>query len=74
MLEVLQVEALLEEQRTQSEALKEELERLEIEKESQLQNEQQTISLLVSEKSSLAAELQRLEGAESSKTYQGLGI
>lgn len=70
-LEVQQVEALLEEQRNQSKDLKEELERLEVEKDAQLQNEQQTISLLVSEKSSLAAELQRLEGVESSKAYCG---
>ena len=44
-----------------------ELRQLEIEKENALKNEQRTISLLVSEKSSLMAEVQRLADVDSSK-------
>lgn len=41
------------------------VQRLQAENETLQQNQQQTISLLVSEKASLAAELERLEGVES---------
>jgi myosin protein heavy chain len=64
-----EVEALLEEQRAQSKKSNEQLQRLEAEKQALLRNEQQTISLLVSEKSSLTAELQRLETVESGMAH-----
>ena len=67
MIEVQQTEALLQEQRVHSKTLTEQLQQLEFEKETLLRNERQTVSLLVSEKSSLTAELERLEGIESGK-------
>ncbi|KAF8240740.1 hypothetical protein L208DRAFT_1230455 [Tricholoma matsutake] len=57
--------SLMSERLQALESLAEQLERLQVEKETSLQNERQTISLLVSEKSSLTAELERLEGVES---------
>lgn len=65
MVELQQTEVLLEEQRACSTTLTDQLQQLQAEKTTSLQNERQTISLLVSEKSSLAAELERLEGLES---------
>ncbi|KAG6846055.1 hypothetical protein H0H87_006419 [Tephrocybe sp. NHM501043] len=58
-------EYLLYEQRVSSAELEEKLRQLEVEKEQALLNEQQTISLLVSEKSSLTSEVQRLEEFET---------
>ncbi|RDB29429.1 hypothetical protein Hypma_015998 [Hypsizygus marmoreus] len=60
-----QAEIHLEEQRARVQDLQTKLQQLEVEKETALRNEQQTISLLVSEKSSLTTELQRLEDVES---------
>lgn len=65
-----QTEALLHEQRVHSKTLAEQLQQLEVEKETLLQNERQTVSLLVSEKSSLTVELERLEGVESGKIIE----
>jgi hypothetical protein len=73
MKEVQQTEIILEESRAHSRSLAEQLQQLEVEKETLLQNERQTISLLVSEKSSLSAELERLEGIESGKTIEAEG-
>ncbi|KAG6899575.1 hypothetical protein C0993_009046 [Termitomyces sp. T159_Od127] len=57
--------AQLEEQRSRAEGLEEKLRNLEVEKEQAIRNEQQTISLLVSEKSTLASEvMKRLEAFE----------
>lgn len=67
-------EALLEEQRAHSQTLGEQLDQLEAEKEVSLQNERQTISFLVSEKSSLTAELERLEGVEARKSLKACGL
>lgn len=64
-LEAHQTEALLQEQRARANNLEEQLQRLQDEKDRALQNKQQTISLLVSEKSSLVAEVQYLEDVES---------
>ncbi|KAG5645333.1 hypothetical protein DXG03_006395 [Asterophora parasitica] len=64
-LKARQTETLLDGQRTRSRELEEQLHHLEVEKERALQNEQQTISLLVSEKSSLLAEVERLGDIES---------
>lgn len=69
-----QTEALLEEQRGHSKTLAEQLHQLEVEKETLLRDERQTVSLLVSEKSSLTAELERLEGIESGKTIKAWGF
>lgn len=71
LIEVQQLETVLDETRVHSKTVAEQLERLQVEKETSLQNERQTISLLVSEKSSLTAELERLEGVESGKTIGG---
>ncbi|GLB35724.1 putative biological adhesion [Lyophyllum shimeji] len=64
-LKAQQTEALLQEQRTRTKGLEDQLQWLEDEKARALQNEQQTISLLVSEKSSLVAEVQRLGDVET---------
>ncbi|KAF5385243.1 hypothetical protein D9615_001137 [Tricholomella constricta] len=64
-LKMQQTEALLEDQRARAKELGEQLQRLVMDKERALQNEQQTISLLVSEKSSLTAEVERLQDVES---------
>ncbi|KAG7452140.1 uncharacterized protein BT62DRAFT_926359 [Guyanagaster necrorhizus] len=60
-----ETEVLLGEERKRSQQLSEDLHQLQAERETLLRNEQQTISLLVSEKASLASELERLEGLES---------
>jgi multidrug resistance efflux pump len=65
---------LLKEQRAHFQTLREQLDQLEAEKEVSLQNERQTISLLVSEKSSLTAELERLEGVEARKSLKAYGL
>ena len=70
MIEVQQTEALFQEQRVHLKTLTEQLQQLEFEKETLLRNERQTVSLLVSEKSSLTAELERLEGIESGKIIE----
>lgn len=57
----------LEEHSASLRRLQGELRQLEIEKEVAQKNEQRTISLLVSEKSSLMAEVQRLADVDSSK-------
>lgn len=59
------MEALLHESRATAQALEERVQRLQAENETLQQNQQQTISLLVSEKASLASELERLEGVEN---------
>lgn len=65
LVELRQKETDLEEQRERGIQLQEQLRELELTKDSALQNEQRTISLLVDEKSSLMAELQRLENVDS---------
>lgn len=62
-----QVETRLGEERGRFEALDEEFRQFRTEKEVSVQNERQTVSLLVSEKASLITELQRLEGLELSE-------
>lgn len=65
MAETQQTEALLHESQSAAKALEERVQRLQAENETLQQNQQQTISLLVSEKASLASELERLEGVET---------
>ncbi len=60
-----ETEVTLGEERKRSQQLSQDVQQLQIERETFLRNEQQTISLLVSEKASLASELERLEGLES---------
>lgn len=60
-----ETEVILGEERERSQQLSQDLQQLQAERETLLRNEQQTISLLVSEKASLASELERLEGLES---------
>ncbi|KAH0591225.1 hypothetical protein H2248_001318 [Termitomyces sp. 'cryptogamus'] len=59
------IKVRLEEQRHRAEELEEKLNSLEVEKEQAIRNERQTISFLVSEKSSLTSEVKRLETFES---------
>lgn len=59
-------ETLLGEERGRSKELEQRVQQVQNEKETLLQNERQTISLLVSEKASLSTELERLEGLEAS--------
>lgn len=69
VLEVQQVELLLEEQRDQSKKLEKDLERLETEKNANLQNHQRLntqIESLRAEQASLEAEVKRLQASESS--------
>ncbi|KAK0466295.1 uncharacterized protein EV420DRAFT_1617576 [Desarmillaria tabescens] len=65
LTELRETEAILGEERERSQQLSQDLQQLQAEREAFMRNEQQTISLLVSEKASLASELQRLEGLES---------
>ena len=58
-------EALLEEERRRVEQLQENLETLQQDSEIALQNERQTVSILVNEKTHLSAELQKREHYES---------
>ncbi|KAJ6623105.1 hypothetical protein B0H10DRAFT_2213792 [Mycena sp. CBHHK59/15] len=60
-----QAEALLQDSRSATKSLEEKVQQLHAENDTLQQNQQQTISLLVSEKASLASELERLEGVES---------
>ncbi|KAJ7750256.1 hypothetical protein B0H16DRAFT_857771 [Mycena metata] len=60
-----ETENLLNESRTAARELEERVQRLQSENETLQHNQQQTISLLVSEKASLASELERLEGVEN---------
>ncbi|KAK0246479.1 hypothetical protein EDD85DRAFT_59257 [Armillaria nabsnona] len=60
-----ETEVILGEERKRSQQLSQDMQQLQVERETFLRNEQQTISLLVSEKASLASELERLEGLES---------
>lgn len=67
--EMAETEGLLEAERRRYNELEGAFQHSQLEQDSQLQNERQTISLLVSEKTSLATELQRLEGLEASTHY-----
>ncbi|KAJ7597367.1 hypothetical protein C8J56DRAFT_317211 [Mycena floridula] len=58
-------EALLEEETRHSRSLDEQIAQLQAERENLLENQQQTISLLVSEKTQLSSDLERLEGIEA---------
>ncbi|KAJ6520274.1 hypothetical protein C8R45DRAFT_1058402 [Mycena sanguinolenta] len=60
-----QADALLQESRAATQVLEDLVQRLQADNEALQQNQQQTISLLVSEKASLASELERLEGVEN---------
>ncbi|KAG7099845.1 hypothetical protein E1B28_001652 [Marasmius oreades] len=53
-------ESLLKEEQHQSQQLRERVEQIQAEKDNSIRNEQRTISLLVSEKSALTSELERL--------------
>lgn len=59
------MEALLEEERRRVEKLQENLETLQQDSEITLQNERQTVAILVNEKTHLSAELQKREHYES---------
>ncbi|KAJ7150290.1 hypothetical protein C8R46DRAFT_500482 [Mycena filopes] len=61
-----ETEAQLNESRAAARAWEERVQQLQSENETLQHNQQQTISLLVSEKASLASELERLEGVENS--------
>lgn len=61
-------ESLLLEEKSRADNLQKKLSELHEEKESQLATERQTISLLVTEKAALTAELEKREDAESSKS------
>lgn len=63
--ETQRTEATLHQSREMAKSLEEKVQRLQAENETLQQNQQQTISLLVSEKASLASELERLEGVEA---------
>ncbi|KAF8204325.1 hypothetical protein K438DRAFT_556230 [Mycena galopus ATCC 62051] len=65
LTEAQQAEAQLQESRASTQVLEDLVQRLQAENETLQQNQQQTISLLVSEKASLASELERLEGVEN---------
>ncbi|KJA28608.1 hypothetical protein HYPSUDRAFT_197438 [Hypholoma sublateritium FD-334 SS-4] len=60
-----QAKAALDAEKTRVETLREEFQTLKEETDTALQNERQTVSLLVAEKAHLASELQRLDGFES---------
>ena len=60
-------ELLLEKETARADLLDERFQQLQTDAEISLQNERQTISLLVSEKASLLFDLQRLDNAQSSK-------
>lgn len=60
-------EILLEKETARADLLDERFQQLQTDAEISLQNERQTISLLVSEKASLLSDLQRLDNAQSSK-------
>lgn len=60
-------EILLEQETARADLLDEQFRQLQTDAEISLQNERQTISLLVSEKASLLSDLQQLDDAQSSK-------
>ncbi len=63
--EVRHTEALLREEHNRLQALQGDVQKLHEEMETMRRNEQQTVSLLVSEKVSLTSNLERLEGLEA---------
>lgn len=74
VLELEKLEAALKKQRGYSTELEQQMQKTQVEMEVSLRNEQQTISLLVSEKAALTSGLERLSGAESCTVislYQG---
>lgn len=64
-----ETETLLQDERHRSTQLDGQVQQLQDEKETLLQNQHQTISLLVSEKASLASELERFQDLEASKLF-----